>query len=95
MESCRIQDCLSNSCFEGLPWCVNKKSSVVCVLNNEQNYPQTALGVTLGHLGSRTAFLPVEEATSKMSFLSEGGGWDELGDWDWHIYAIDTMYKIR
>ena len=20
------------------------------------------------------------------------GGWDELGDWDWHIYAIDTMY---
>ena len=23
-----------------------------------------------------------------------GGGWDELGDWDWHIYTIDTMYKI-
>ena len=21
-------------------------------------------------------------------------GWDELGDWDWHIYTIDTMYKI-
>ena len=20
------------------------------------------------------------------------GGWDELGDWDWHIYTI--MYKI-
>ena len=19
---------------------------------------------------------------------------DELGDWDWHIYTIDTMYKI-
>ena len=24
----------------------------------------------------------------------EGGRWDELGDWDWHIYTIDTMYKI-
>ena len=22
------------------------------------------------------------------------GGWDELGDWDRHIYTIDTMYKI-
>ena len=21
----------------------------------------------------------------------EGDGWDELGDWDWHIYT--TMYK--
>ena len=20
------------------------------------------------------------------------GGWDELGDWDWHIY--NAMYKI-
>ena len=24
----------------------------------------------------------------------QGGWWDELGDWDWHIYTIDTMYKI-
>ena len=23
-----------------------------------------------------------------------GVGWDELGDWDWHIYTTDTMYKI-
>ena len=22
------------------------------------------------------------------------GWWDELGDWDWHIYTLDTMYKI-
>ena len=22
------------------------------------------------------------------------GGWDELGDWNWHIYTIDSMYKI-
>ena len=22
------------------------------------------------------------------------GGWDELGNWDWCIYTIDTMYKI-
>ena len=21
-------------------------------------------------------------------------GWDELADWDWHIYTIDTMDKI-
>ena len=20
--------------------------------------------------------------------------WDELGDWDWHIYTIDTVYEI-
>ena len=20
-------------------------------------------------------------------------GWDELGHWDWHRYAIDTMHK--
>ena len=20
--------------------------------------------------------------------------WEELGAWDWHIYTIDTMYKI-
>ena len=19
---------------------------------------------------------------------------DELGDWDWHIFTIDTMYKL-
>ena len=24
----------------------------------------------------------------------ERGGWEELGDWDWHIYTIDAMYKI-
>ena len=24
----------------------------------------------------------------------EKGMWDELEDWDWHIYIIDTMYKI-
>ena len=22
------------------------------------------------------------------------GEWDELGDWDWHIYTIDIMYKL-
>ena len=22
------------------------------------------------------------------------GGWEELRDWDWQIYTIDTMYKI-
>ena len=34
----------------------------------------------------------VETQTSSMD--TEGkGGWDELGNWDWHTYAIDTMYK--
>ena len=23
-----------------------------------------------------------------------GKGWEELGDWDGHIYVLDTMYKI-
>ena len=22
------------------------------------------------------------------------GGWDQLGDGDWHIYTTDTVYKI-
>ena len=22
------------------------------------------------------------------------GEWDGLGDWDWHLYTIHTMYKI-
>ena len=21
-------------------------------------------------------------------------GWEELGDWNWHIHTIDTMYKL-
>ena len=24
----------------------------------------------------------------------KGGVWEELGDWDWHIYTVDTMHKI-
>ena len=20
-------------------------------------------------------------------------GWEELGDWGWHVYTIDNMYK--
>ena len=23
------------------------------------------------------------------------GRWEELGDWDWRIYTIDTVYKIH
>ena len=26
--------------------------------------------------------------------VGKGGVWDELGDWDWRIYSIDTIYKI-
>ena len=28
-----------------------------------------------------------------MDTKGERGAWEELGDWDWHIYTIDTMYK--
>ena len=21
-------------------------------------------------------------------------GWEKLGDWDWHIYTLDIIYKI-
>ena len=24
-----------------------------------------------------------------------GGRWNELGDWDWHIHIVGTMYKIK
>ena len=27
-----------------------------------------------------------------MDTKGKRGGWDELGDWDWHIHT--TMYKI-
>ena len=27
-------------------------------------------------------------------WTSRGGWWDEFGDWEWHLYTIDTMYKI-
>ena len=30
----------------------------------------------------------------RMDTKGERGGRDELGDWDWHIYTIDTTYKI-
>ena len=30
-----------------------------------------------------------------MDIKGEGGGWDELGDWNGHIYTIDTMNKIN
>ena len=32
----------------------------------------------------------------EQTYRYQGGkqGWDELGDWDCHIYTIDTMYKI-
>ena len=23
-----------------------------------------------------------------------GVGWDELGDWDWHVYTTDTICRI-
>ena len=39
----------------------------------------------LGHLHGR--------ARKGFSVLKESWGWDKLGDEDWRIYTIDTMYK--
>ena len=25
--------------------------------------------------------------------MGKGMEWDELGDWDWHIYTTDAVYK--
>ena len=30
-----------------------------------------------------------------MDTKAERMGWDELGDWDWCIYTIDTIHKIE
>ena len=44
------------------------------------------------YLQSRNADTVVENKC--MDTKGKGGGWEELGDWDWRIYTIDTMYKI-
>ena len=33
------------------------------------------------------------QRTNVMDTKGEAGEWDELGDWDWHMYPIDTIYK--
>ena len=30
----------------------------------------------------------------RMDTKREAGWWNEVGDWDWHVYTIDTIYKI-
>ena len=44
------------------------------------------------YLQSRNRDTDVEK--KYMDTKGEGEWWEELGDWDWHIYTIDTMYKI-
>ena len=42
-----------------------------------------------------TLFCKAERHKSReqtYGFQGRGGGWDELGDWDWHICS--TIYKI-
>ena len=36
----------------------------------------------------------MKKTGAKLNLVTRPGRWDELGDWDWHIYTIDTMYKI-
>ena len=43
------------------------------------------------YLQSRNRDTDVEN--KPMDPKGEGGGWEELGDWDWHTYTSDTMYK--
>ena len=44
------------------------------------------------YLQSRNRDIAVENKYTDTN--GEGGGWDELEHWDWHIYTIDTVYKI-
>ena len=46
------------------------------------------------YLQSRNRDTDIENKQNKCMDTKGKGGWDELGDWDWHIYTIDTMYKI-
>ena len=44
----------------------------------------------------RWSYLQIEIETdveNKYMDTKQGKGWDELGDWDGHIYTIDTTYK--
>ena len=37
------------------------------------------------------------DTDAEIKHMDTKGAWgvrDELGDWDWHIYTIDTTYKI-
>ena len=43
------------------------------------------------YLQSRNRGTDVENKC--MDTKGERRGWEELGDWDGHIYIIDTMYK--
>ena len=45
----------------------------------------------LQSMGSQTVGW-IERLT--LSFSRGKGGWKELVDWDWHIYTIDTVYKV-
>ena len=52
----------------------------------------------LTHVGSMITSISYK-SENPVSFTSEKWrdyvlGWDELGDWDWHMYAIDSMSKI-
>lgn len=31
---------------------------------------------------------------TEQAYRYPGVGVDKLGDWGWHIYIVDTMYKI-
>ena len=44
------------------------------------------------HLQSRNSDIDVE---NKCMDTKGERGWEELGGWDWHIYTIDTIYKIH
>ena len=49
--------------------------------------------------GSRWSYLQsrnrdIEVDNKHTDPKGEREGWDELEDWDWHRYTIDTMYKI-
>ena len=45
------------------------------------------------YLQSRNRDTDVENKHTDTVVVGKGE-WEVLGDWDWHIYTIDTMYKI-
>ena len=46
------------------------------------------------YLQSRNRDTAIENKCMDKKGEGWGQGGGELGDWDWHIYTIDTMYKI-
>ena len=43
----------------------------------------------------RWSYLQTKNRDMENKCMDTKAGWDELKDWDWHTYIIDTTYKIH